>query len=197
MKKSVKFENDENDEMEEMEEYPAISKVLSILKVRLGDQISRKQSSIQHEIEENQQIVETNPSKIEPRITGRFHGISKKVHSFHLNQHSNFNHQNKNQQKKLILLQKVLQLCSDLQLKEFVLRKWKSHTSHHRQLHLKFTTILQNRLNSNSYALKFSSEVCLNCVRRFGKLRLSELFNRWRVCRIYFYQWIEWMNTRH
>ena len=96
------------------------------------------------------------------------------------------------------VLRKALKWCSNWTLKRSMFQRIELHM----RRRIDFRDCLRSKMlglySREKYYLKFSYNMKRNCKNRFGTIRLSELYCRWRIKRMCFRQWTEYIvNSAH
>jgi hypothetical protein len=203
--------------MDESENYPAINRALAILRERYKHQIEKSDYSHVHKEERSLEdefnetdsldsILENDPHilKISPQPqemrhkSNLFHGLAQRAKDL----------QTKKQKIEISLshspglllkvqaLEKALKLCDRWSKMSSSFHLWKLYSKFRRERKGKFSSRLNQHQQqvhqvSDNFSKKFSFQYRRYCNEKFGKSRLSQSYDNWRICRTSFYRWIE------
>jgi hypothetical protein len=188
--------------MEEENHFPAIARALNILRERYHDQILRKQQD--QENEQNDELVDEDsfvipqtltitpqPQETRPSI---FNGLSERAKHLQMKQKSSSSTKlSPEQLMKVNALERVIERCEQLSIKFYFLQKWICFYNNRKSLQERFLSILEDRFDSEVFSQKFNRAVRRACIQRYGKSRLSQRYDDWRISRHYFYCWLKFV----
>lgn len=193
-------------DMAEEDIFPAITRALGILRERYQDQILLKKQCQQNEqndewIEEDSIVLFPQPLTVTPLRQeirpSLFTGLSQKAQDKYLQRKQSFSSQDKVSHPKFLMkvnaLGRVLRRCQEWSLKFHSLEIWKDFCYNRKVFQQKFLSRLNHRFESEIFSLKFSRQVCQVCIQRYGKGRLSQRYEEWRISRFYFYCWLQFI----
>jgi hypothetical protein len=180
--------------------FPAITRALNILRERYQDQILQKKHTQQNEqlIDEDSfvlpqtLIITPQPQEKRPSI---FTGLSQRAKSlkFKRSYPSSTKLSNPKLLMKVKALERVIRCCEEWSLKLHSIGKWRNFCHNRKEFQQNFVSRLENRFDSEIFSQKFNHQARQVCVQRYGKGRLSQRYNDWRICRFYFYSWLHFV----
>ena len=161
------------------DEYPAINKVLGILRERLGVTSHEQQSP---DCEQTTRYVSKNIAHL------AHHMVAINIAMTHKNIQQTFSSKDYHDDR-LIILKKVIRKCYDWRLKWDIIRILENHTNSRRKLRERCKLSLSRmviRDDEDSCSSFLPLGARINCVQRLGKLQLAVLYNHWRLKRFLF-----------
>jgi hypothetical protein len=97
--------------------------------------------------------------------------------------------------RKARVLQKALDWCARWQLQRRVFNRFMHFVSCRLALRTIFSNAMSRVYSKTTFELHFSINMKTNCRNRFGKIRVSELYNKWRVKRKCLKQWLSYISS--
>jgi hypothetical protein len=97
--------------------------------------------------------------------------------------------------KKAKVLEKALSWCWEWSLKRKAFVVIEQFVCDRLSFKKQFKVILSQLFTNANYTAFFSEKMKASCKNRYGKLRVSELYRRWRIKRKYLAMWLNYLKT--
>lgn len=184
--------------------FPAITRALNILRERYKDQITNKSEDNQFEANDVDDVEDDSlQTSQDPCIdsghgnlrSNIFVGLADRAKYLKLKQKRGTIISQTNAQvlRRNEALARAIQLCERLYSLWSLMNRWKLYLEKHRALKNKFRERYEKQKSQELriFSQKFSPQHRQICIQRFGKVKLSDQYDNWRICKFFFNCWLK------